>query len=61
MIAQVSEGKHTENGNLMWTSGKTCLILISVGIQIVKTWPIGIDPLGLRNIQLEVSEKLPQG
>ena len=25
----------------------------------MKTWPI--DPLGLRNIQLEVSEKLPQG
>jgi hypothetical protein len=25
----------------------------------VKTWPI--DPLGLINIQLEVSEKLPQG
>ena len=25
----------------------------------MKTWPI--DPLGLRNIQLEVSEKFPQG
>ena len=25
----------------------------------VKTWPI--DPLGLRRLQLEVSEKLPQG
>ena len=25
----------------------------------MKTWPI--DPLGLRNVQLEVSEKLPQG
>ena len=24
----------------------------------MKTWPI--DPLGLRNVQLEVSEKLPQ-
>ena len=24
-----------------------------------KTWPI--DPLGLRNVQLEMSEKLPQG
>ena len=31
----------------------------SVRIQTVKTWPI--DPLGLRNIQLEVSEKFPQG
>ena len=25
----------------------------------MKTWPI--DPLGPRNVQLEVSEKLPQG
>jgi hypothetical protein len=25
----------------------------------VKAWPI--DPLDLRNVQLEVSEKLPQG
>ena len=28
-------------------------------MQTVKTWPI--DPLGLKIIQLEVSEKLPQG
>ena len=28
-------------------------------IQTANTWPI--DPLGLRNVQLEVSEQLPQG
>ena len=31
----------------------------SVRIQSAKAWPI--DPLGLKTIQLEVSEKLPQG
>ena len=41
---------HLICAEVMWTKrGKVCL----------KIWPI--DPLGLRNIQLEVSEKLPQG
>ena len=30
-----------------------------VRMPTVKTWPI--DPLGLRSVQLEVSEKLPRG
>ena len=39
--------------------GKLAWFWFSVRIQTVKTWLI--DPLGLRNIQLEVSEQLPQG
>ena len=35
------------------------LFLFPVRIQTVKTWPV--DPLGLETVQLEVSEKLPQG
>ena len=46
----LTKGDLDENRNLMWTNR---------GIQTVKTWPI--DPLGLRNVQLEVSRKLPQG
>jgi len=44
----------------MWTQrGKACLLLISNTNTNCETWPI--DPLGLNNAQLEVSDKLPQG
>ena len=43
-----------------WPKGeKLAWFWFSVRIQIVKAWPI--DPLSLRTVQLEVSEKLPQG
>ena len=38
---------------------KLALFWFSVRTQTVKTWPI--DLFALRKLQLEVSEKLPQG
>ncbi|CAN7022441.1 unnamed protein product [Brassica rapa subsp. trilocularis] len=44
-------------GSSGWKS--TTRRVVSVRIRTVKAWPI--DPLDLRNLKLEVSEKLPQG
>ena len=48
------------NRNLTWTKrGKACMILIFSTNTNSEDW--SIDSLGLRNVQQEVSEKLPQG
>ena len=41
------------------TSYNVCYTKLSSATRTVKAWPI--DPLDLRNLKLEVSEKLPQG
>jgi len=59
----VSEVKLNENGNLVLNKRvKALLILIFSTNQKKKTlkeWPS--DPLVIKNLKLEVSEKLPQG